>query len=122
MRQILDIFIVGTVVAMMALPAGVPLGGSGDQHNDTGRSLQIGLGVRVDSDWIVFNGTWSVTPAAQETKRTGEIHRLEIGAVPNIPGRARKGAVLLRVLRSTTICVAKQLLTDPLQPERPEGK
>jgi len=122
MRQLLDTLIVGTVVAVMALPAGTPAGGSGNQREETGRSLRIGLGVRVDSDWISLCGTWSVSPSAREVGSSGVARELTIGSVPNMAGRVRKGAALIRALRTTTLCVAKHLLTDQLEINRPEGK
>ena len=122
MRHILDTLIVGTIVAMMALPAGAPAGGSGNQHEDSSRSLQVGLGVRVDSDWISVNGTWSVSPAARDAEGSGETHEFTIGAVPNVASQARKSVALVRALRVTTLCVAKHLLMDQFQYGRPEGK
>ena len=60
--------------------------------------------------------------AVPKVEGAGETHEITIGAVPNLAGRARKGAALVRVLRTTTICVAKHLLTDQFQNGRPEGK
>jgi len=122
MRHILDPLIVGSVVAVMALATGVPAGGSGNQHEGTGRSLKIGLGVRVDSDWISLSGTWSVSPSASDAGSSGVARELTIGSVPNMAGRARKGAALIRALRTTTLCVAKHIMTDQLEINRPEGK
>lgn len=122
MRHIIDALIIGTIAAVMALPTGAPAGGSGDQQGKSSPSVQIGLGVRVDSEWISLNGMWSVSPAVRDAETQGVTHELTIGAVPNIAGRARKGAALVRAIRTTTICVAKHLLKDQLEINRPEGK
>ncbi len=122
MRHIIDALIVGTVVAALALPGRAPAGGSGDQQRKSSPSVQIGLGVRVDSDWISLKGTWSVLPAVRDEGTKGVTHELTISTIPNIAGRARKGAALIRAIRTTTICVAKHLLKDQLEINRPEGK
>lgn len=120
MRLILDTLIVGAVVAVLALPAGAPAGGSGNRQEPTGRSLRIGLGVRVDPDKISLNGSWSVTPSSDDATGHGGANEVTIGAVPNLATRARKGAALVRVARSTTICVAKHLLKELIDEDRRE--
>jgi hypothetical protein len=122
MRHIIDALIVGTIAAVLALPMGAPAGGSGNQRGKSSSSVQIGLDVRVDSDWISLNGTWSVLPAVGDEEKKGVTHELTIGAVPNMAGRARKGAALVRAIRTTAICVAKHVLKDQLEINRPEGK
>ena len=63
-----------------------------------------------------------MVPAVRDAETGGEVHELTIGAVPNVLGRARKGAALVRAIRTTTVCVAKHLLQDQFEANRPEGK
>jgi hypothetical protein len=118
----IDTLIVGVIVAAMALPTGAPAGGSDDRQAQSSPSLQIGLGVVVDSDWISLKGTWSVLPAPRDDDANGVTYELTIGSVPNIPSRVRKGVALVRAIRTTTVCVARHLLQDQLDSNRPQGK
>jgi hypothetical protein len=121
MRQLLDALIIGAVVAVVALWAGSSAGGSDSQKGDAPSTIQVGLGVRVDSDWISLNGTWSVGPGVREAGTEAVTHRLTIGTVPNLAGRARKCAAFVRAIRTTAVCVAKQIWKDRLESDRPEG-
>ena len=122
MRHIIDALIVGTVAAVLALPSGAPAGGSGNQQRTSSHSLEIGLGVHVDSDWISLKGTWSVIPAVRDDDAERVTHELTISAVPNMLSRARRGAALFRAIRTTTVCVAKHVFKDQLEINRSEGK
>jgi hypothetical protein len=114
MRQIIDSLIVGAVVAFLALPAGAPAGGSETQPGKPGkpgkpeRTVTIDVGIRVDADWIAVKGSWSVVPAEVGTDTDGTRFELRIGVVPNMIGRAEKVATLVRALRTTAVCAAKQ--------------
>ena len=111
MRNVIDTLIFGTIIAMLVLPAGAPAGGSDNQQAASSRSVKLGLGLVIDSDWIRLNGTWSVMHTAVRDEGTnGRVHELPIGAVPNMLGRAKKGAALIRAIRTTTLCVVKHFV------------
>jgi hypothetical protein len=114
MRNILEAVIVGIMIVSVAWSGAIPADGSDGQERGESRSLTIGLDLRVDADWIWLNGTWSLnrrgTDARIETQ--GETHEVRLGAFPNVVRRAQKGIVLFRVLRCTTVCVAKQWIRD----------
>lgn len=113
MRNIIDTLIAGTIVAMLVLPAGAPSSGSDSQQAASSRSLKLGIGVDIDSDWIRLNGSWSVVSATvREEGSNGRVHELPIGAVPNLLGRAKKGAALVRAIRTTTLCVVKHFVVN----------
>jgi hypothetical protein len=122
MRHIIDALIVGAVIAVLALPPGAPVGGFDSQHGGAAGSIQIGLRIQVDPDWILLNGTWSVAPAVKNAHDNVGRHELNIGAVPNLVGRARKGAAVVRAIRTATVCVAKQVLSSHHGDGRSEGK
>ncbi len=111
MRNVIDTLIFGTIIAMLVLPAGAPASGSDNQQAASSRSVKLGLGVVIDSDWIRLTGTWSVVHTAVRDEGTnGRVHELPIGAVPNMFGRAKKGAALIRAIRTTTLCVVKHFV------------
>jgi hypothetical protein len=113
MRNIIDTLIAGTIVAMLVLPAGAPASGSDNQQAASSRSLKLGLGVEIDSDWIRLNGSWSVVSATVRDEGSNRrVHELPIGAVPNLLGRAKKGAALVRTIRTTTLCVVKHFVEN----------
>lgn len=113
MRNIIDTLIAGTIVAMLVLPAGAPASGSDNQQAASSRSLNLGIGVEIDSDWIRLNGSWSVvSTAVRDEGSNGRVHELPIGAVPNMLGRAKKGAALVRAIRTTTLCVVKYFVDN----------
>jgi hypothetical protein len=122
MRQFLDALIAGATIAAVVLWGGASAGGSGNHKGEPPSTVQVGLGIRVDSSWISLNGTWSVGPAARGETAGAVTHRFTIGTFPNVAGRARKGAAFLRAVRTATICVAKQLSKRGPERDRSEGR
>jgi hypothetical protein len=126
MRNILEALIVGALLFTLVSPAGTTAGSENEGSESGSRSLKVGLGVRVDSDWISLNGTWSIsetdrsTNAEQSAART---HEIRIGAFPNLVQKALTGCVLIRAIRTATFCAARHLYAGQTGAgNRTEGK
>lgn len=114
MRNTIEALILGVMIAVVVWPGGAPADGAADRDGEETRSLNVGLDIQVDDDWISLNGTWSTNrrDTSGRIEAAGQKHKIRIGAFPNVVQRAREGIVLFRALRTTTVCVAKLWIGD----------
>jgi hypothetical protein len=117
MKKALEILVLGGLIV------GLSLSGQPDalEAADSGRttitkpSLQIGLDIRFDADWISFNGNLSVG-GKSEIAGGNTIPRVtrevRLGVLPNLVRQTRKSIALIRAFRTTTICLAREWLGD----------
>ncbi len=114
MKKALITLTVAAFLVTLLWPARTPASEPQAPPRDGSRSLQIGLGIRVDANWISLNGTWSLdksSPGAEQSQMPGsQIHEVRIGAVPNVVRQVQKGFTLFRALRITYLCLAKHWL------------
>lgn len=131
MKRTTTILMLAVLVVVLApvCPTGyaVEADGVSEAPGETeSRSVQFGLGIRVDADWISLNGTWSLDAnrnSGAGHPRTGfRVHEVRIGAVPNMIRQAQKGLTLIRALRTTYICLAKQWLDAQNGHHGPQGQ
>jgi hypothetical protein len=77
-------------------------------------SFQIGLDIRFDADWISFSGNLELGNRDVRTGGNSPVvsHDVELGALPNLLSHTRKSIALIRAIRTTTICLAREWLKD----------
>jgi hypothetical protein len=123
MKKALITLTVAALLVTLSWPAGTPASETQAPPRDGSRSLQFGLGIRVDADWISLNGTWSLDEVRQSDSQMpgSRIHEVRIGAVPNVIRQAQKGFTLFRALRTTYLCLAKQWLNYQSDYRYPQG-
>jgi hypothetical protein len=123
MKKALITLTVAALLVTLLWPARTPASETQVPSRDGSRSLQIGLGIRVDANWISLNGTWSLDEVRRSDSRMpgSQVHEVRLGAVPNVVRQAQKGFTLFRALRITYLCLAKQWLNAQSDYRHPQG-
>jgi hypothetical protein len=125
MKKALITLTIAALLVTISWPAGTPANETQVQPREGSRSVQFGLGIRVDANWISLNGTWSLDDVSRSSGHAqmpgARIHEVRIGAVPNVIRQAQKGFALLRALRITYLCLAKQWLNAQSDYRHPQG-
>ncbi len=86
----------------------------GGQTASGKRSIQIGLDIRFDADWISFSGNLAVgdNNTATSDEMAGVNREVQLGTLPTLVQQTRKGIALIRAFRTTTLCLVKEWLRD----------
>jgi hypothetical protein len=82
---------------------------------------QLGVGLNVDSDWIILEGYYSAgdrgTSARKEawvggttSRGAADIHSIRLGAVPNLVGNLRRGLVTMRAVGIAAHAVVRHFM------------
>ena len=117
MKKALKILVLGGLIVGLSLsgqPDALKAADSGGT-TITKPSFQIGLDIRFDTDWISFNGNLSVGEKGETVNgntRRGVTHEVRLGTLPNLIRQTRKSIALVRAFRTTTMCLAREWLSD----------
>ncbi len=117
MKKALKILVLGGLIIGLSLsgqPDALRAADSGGT-SITKPSFQIGLDIMFDADWISFNGNLSLgdkSKTAGGNAVPGITREVRLGTIPNLIRQTRKSIALVRAFRTTTICLAKEWLSD----------